>query len=161
MQISTLEASFFGKQRAYKGPQGVIRKEWISLDKWVRGSRNTTENLLFGHLEMSKNALSEKNGVIGQGGGKPMWAEGGAAWKFLRISQGIKMTGTDLFLSTEQRPAKWTYRRLDPCSTMNFWYFPGGPVVENPPCNAGDVSLIPGQGARIPHATTREQLRSN
>ena len=28
MQISTLEASYFGKQRAYKGPQGVIRKEY-------------------------------------------------------------------------------------------------------------------------------------
>ena len=41
---------------------------------------------------------------------------------------------------------------------------PGGPVVKNPPCNAGDAGLIPGQGTRIPHAarqlswhaTTRE-----
>ena len=24
--------------------------------------------------------------------------------------------------------------------------FPGGPVVKNPPCNAGDTSLIPGPG---------------
>ena len=30
---------------------------------------------------------------------------------------------------------------------------PGGPVVRNPPSNAGDVGSIPGQGARIPHAT--------
>ena len=44
------------------------------------------------------------------------------------------------------------YRRLDLCSTVNFWDFPGGPVVENPLCNAGDMS----SGARIPHAS--EQL---
>ena len=31
--------------------------------------------------------------------------------------------------------------------------FPGGPVVKNPPCNAGDAGSIPGQGTKIPHAT--------
>ena len=30
--------------------------------------------------------------------------------------------------------------------------FPGGPVVKNPPSNAGDVGLISGQGTKIPHA---------
>ena len=30
--------------------------------------------------------------------------------------------------------------------------FPGGPVVKNPPSNAGDVGSIPGQGTKIPHA---------
>ena len=30
--------------------------------------------------------------------------------------------------------------------------FPGGPVVKNPPSNAGDAGLIPGQGTKIPHA---------
>ena len=30
--------------------------------------------------------------------------------------------------------------------------FPGGPVVKNPPCNAGDVGSIPGQGTKILHA---------
>ena len=30
--------------------------------------------------------------------------------------------------------------------------FPGGPVVKNPPSNAGDVGLIPGWGTKIPHA---------
>ena len=28
----------------------------------------------------------------------------------------------------------------------------GGPVVKNPPCNAGDVGSVPGQGTKIPHA---------
>ena len=31
--------------------------------------------------------------------------------------------------------------------------FPGGPMVKNPPFNAGDVGSIPGQGTKIPHAT--------
>ena len=35
-------------------------------------------------------------------------------------------------------------------------FFPGGPVVKNPPSNAGDVGSIPGPGSKIPHAT--EQL---
>ena len=30
--------------------------------------------------------------------------------------------------------------------------FPGGPVVKNPPYNAGDAGSIPGQGTKIPHA---------
>jgi len=34
--------------------------------------------------------------------------------------------------------------------------FPGGPVVKNPPTNAGDTGSIPGQGTKIPHAV--EQL---
>ena len=34
--------------------------------------------------------------------------------------------------------------------------FPGGPVVKNPPCNAGDMGSIPSQGTEIPHTT--EQL---
>ena len=27
-----------------------------------------------------------------------------------------------------------------------YWDFPGGPVVKNPPCNAGNVGLIPDRG---------------
>ena len=48
------------------------------------------------------------------------------------------------------------------------WDFPGGPVVKNPPSNAGDEGLIPGPGTKIPHAagqlspctTTAEPMRS-
>ena len=36
--------------------------------------------------------------------------------------------------------------------------FPGGPVVKNPPSNAGDTSSIPGQGTKIPHATGQLSL---
>ena len=31
--------------------------------------------------------------------------------------------------------------------------FPGGPVVKNPPCNAGDEGSIPDWGTEIPCAT--------
>ena len=31
--------------------------------------------------------------------------------------------------------------------------YPGGPVVKNPPSNAGDVGSIPDWGTKIPHAT--------
>ena len=31
------------------------------------------------------------------------------------------------------------------------WDFPGGPVVKNPPFDAGDVGWIPGQGIKIPY----------
>ena len=33
---------------------------------------------------------------------------------------------------------------------LNRRDFPGGPAVKNPPCNAGDVSSIPGKGTKIP-----------
>ena len=47
--------------------------------------------------------------------------------------------------------------------------FFGGPVVKNPPSNAGDVGLIPGLGIKIPYAagqlssraTTTELTRLN
>ena len=39
--------------------------------------------------------------------------------------------------------------------------FPSGPVVKNPPCNAGDVSSIPGQGTKIPHASGQLSLCAN
>ena len=35
------------------------------------------------------------------------------------------------------------------------WDFPRGPVVKNPPSNAGDMSSIPGRGTKIPHATAQ------
>ena len=31
--------------------------------------------------------------------------------------------------------------------------FPGGPVVKTLPSNAGDAGLIPGRGAKSPHAS--------
>ena len=47
--------------------------------------------------------------------------------------------------------------------------FPGGPVVKNLPCNAGDKGSIPGWGNKIPQAmeqlnpcaTNRESIHCN
>ena len=33
-----------------------------------------------------------------------------------------------------------------------YWGFPGGPVVKNPPSNAGGPDSIPGGGTKIPQA---------
>ena len=33
-----------------------------------------------------------------------------------------------------------------------MWDFPGGPVVKNPPANAGNMGSIPGPGTKIPRA---------
>ena len=49
------------------------------------------------------------------------------------------------------------------------WDFPGGPVVKNPPYNAGDAGSIHDWGTKIPHAagqlspcaTTSELARLN
>ena len=38
--------------------------------------------------------------------------------------------------------------------------FPGGPVVKNPPCNAGDSGLILGRGTKIPHTVKQLHLRA-
>ena len=56
-----------------------------------------------------------------------------------------------------------------PSINVNSWDFPGGPAVENPPSNVGDVGSIPGQGTKIPHvagllgphATTKEPMCRN
>ena len=36
--------------------------------------------------------------------------------------------------------------------------FPGGPVVENPPSNAGDVGLTPGPGAQTTQPAEQQSL---
>ena len=41
------------------------------------------------------------------------------------------------------------------------WDFPGGPVVENPPFNAGNAGSIPGRGTKIPHAVGQLSPRRN
>ena len=40
------------------------------------------------------------------------------------------------------------------------WDFPGGPVVKNRSCNAGDAGSVPGWGTKIPHATGQLSLRA-
>ena len=58
--------------------------------------------------------------------------------------------------SNKSRPK---YMKTSCCSSIWFLFkkyrerdFPDGPVVKNPSYNAGDMSLIPGQGTKTPHA---------
>ena len=39
------------------------------------------------------------------------------------------------------------------------WDFPGGPVVKTSPSKAEDVSLIPGQGAKIPDGKPKKKKK--
>ena len=43
---------------------------------------------------------------------------------------------------------------------VSYGNFPGGPVVKNPPHNAGDVGSIPGQGTKIPPDTGQLSLHT-
>ena len=46
------------------------------------------------------------------------------------------------------------------CQQCRSWDFPVGPVVKNPPSNAGDAGSIPGWGTKIPHAAGQLSLRA-
>ena len=50
----------------------------------------------------------------------------------------------------------YLYQVLEQVKAICARDYPGGPVVKNPPCNAGDLGSIRGWGTKIPHAT--EQL---
>ena len=50
----------------------------------------------------------------------------------------------------------WCKIRQCGCLKSQSRDFPGGPMVKNSPCSAGDAALIAGPGTKIPHAT--EQL---
>ena len=41
------------------------------------------------------------------------------------------------------------------------WDFPGGPVVKNPSCSAGDSGSTPGRGTKIPHAAGQLSPRAS
>ena len=44
--------------------------------------------------------------------------------------------------------------------TNQRWDFPGGPMVKNPPSNAGDAGSIRGRGTKIPHASGQLSTRA-
>ena len=44
------------------------------------------------------------------------------------------------------------YRKIAVYIETRLRDFPGGPVVKNPPSNAGDAGSIPGRATKLPHA---------
>ena len=52
----------------------------------------------------------------------------------------------------EQNRSKASSRKEIIKIRAKIWDFPGGLAVKNPPYNAGDAGLNPGQGTKIPHA---------
>ena len=65
-----------------------------------------------------------------------------------RITQPVQagLSGK-MLLATEYFSERWD------------WDFPGDPVVKTSPSNIGGVGLIPGQGAKIPHASWPEKIK--
>ena len=63
----------------------------------------------------------------------------------------MSYTNLTLLLEIETSPGmpSWAISTLW-VKVSCFGNFPGGPVVKNPPCNAGDVGSVPGQGTEIP-----------
>ena len=66
------------------------------------------------------------------------------------------MLGVSLFISCKNKiqcvcVEKKKKYMTDPEPKPASRDFPGGPVVKNPPSNAGDTGLIPGPGTKIPH----------
>ena len=55
-------------------------------------------------------------------------------------------------LSWSPRVAITKYHKLGSLK-QEKWNFPGGPVVKNPPINAGDAGSISAPEAKISHAT--------
>ena len=47
-----------------------------------------------------------------------------------------------------KQKAVYTYIQFSLKKEGTSWDFPGGPVVKNPPSNAGDMGSIPGQELR-------------
>ena len=78
-----------------------------------------------------------------------------ATWVAQIYSHLIPKTYADLFVIAAKCPAI-----RDELESM-AWDFPGGPVVKNSPCNAGDVGLIPGWGTKIPHMGEQLSLHPN
>ena len=65
----------------------------------------------------------------------------------LKVNIKLKLTKQTLGF-----PLLWCLKYIYLFQTVSIRDFPGGPVVKNPPSNAGDTGLIPGQGTKIPHA---------
>ena len=63
------------------------------------------------------------------------------------------MGGRILRASRQDEKADYLESRDTEIVETNMGDFPGGPVVKNPPSNAGDAGSIPGWGTEIPHTT--------
>ena len=70
------------------------------------------------------------------------WIESQTLCKNLELSATSTLGSS---LSRQSHPPWWVFKNLN-------WDFPGGPVVKNRSCKAGDAGLISRPGTKIPHA---------
>ena len=104
-----------------------------------------------------------------------VYSEGIFFWiQFLRLGSpwGGKVGKRLLVKGTAGSSARKTFGQSLMSQSLFFIHkivIPAGPVVRNPPCNAGDMGLILGQGPLIqqaverisPHSTTTESVHRN
>ena len=87
-----------------------------------------------------------------------------AFWRILEIKRNVNLN------NTKREPVVCSHSPISAGAPINTCLgkkktntkrdFPGGPVVKNPPSNAGDVGSIPGRGTKIPHTTGQLSLRA-
>ena len=101
-------------------------------------------------------------GVISLEGGAPRKNDPEAKWKKMCFGKGDMIIHVKCFWKVKLDGA-WplglapsNYWLLD---KSHFGDFPGGPVVQNLPSNAGHVGSIPGGETKIPCATERLSLQ--
>ena len=66
------------------------------------------------------------------------------------ISQARILEWAAISLSFWEDGAGWGWGNWGKSLRIKWWDLPGGPVVKNPTCDAGNASLIPGGGTKIP-----------
>ena len=74
-----------------------------------------------------------------------------------KVLQFPKTAGCQSASSSRSRPDSFVFRYQQ---NYNLRDFPGGPVTKTSPSNAGGVGFVPGQGAKIPHASWAKKTQN-
>ena len=70
----------------------------------------------------------------------------------MEYSSSFKRKGILTYATTGMKTEYIILREISQSQKGKYWDFPGSPVVKTLPSNAGGMGLIPGWGAKIPHA---------
>ena len=91
-----------------------------------------------GHNPRTQQRFFQAEGVTADGASFLLSAHRVSLVFYLQLSHSTRNLGGEVAKSNNSNNKK-----------QSQWDFPGGPVVGKPPCNAGDVSSIPGPVTKI------------